>query len=91
MPCARFTVRGTVQGVGFRWFVVSRARPLELAGWVRNQDDGGVEVLASGPDAALAALHAALRAGPPGASVESVSRDTAEVATALPHPFAVVR
>ena len=47
------TVRGMVQGVGFRWFVQREAARLGLDGWVANQVDGSVEVVAEGPDAAL--------------------------------------
>jgi acylphosphatase len=66
------TVRGTVQGVGFRWFVVRHARRLEVAGWVANQDDGTVRIVAEGPAAALDELAAALHEGPAGADVSSV-------------------
>jgi acylphosphatase len=66
------TVRGRVQGVGFRYFVVLRARELGLAGWVANDADGSVRCLAEGPAPALDRLEAALRAGPTGAIVESV-------------------
>lgn len=65
-------VRGRVQGVGFRWFVRERARQLGLAGWVRNDRDGSVEVAARGPTDALRALEAALREGPRGAHVTAV-------------------
>ncbi len=44
----RFLVRGRVQGVGFRWFVEREAHILGIAGWVRNNHDGSVEVLAQG-------------------------------------------
>jgi acylphosphatase len=63
---------GRVQGVGFRWFVRERARELRLAGWVRNNRDGSVEVAAEGDAAALARLRAALEHGPPGADVVAV-------------------
>lgn len=65
-------VRGVVQGVGFRWFVVRRARELGLTGWVANRPDGGVVVVAEGPGRALDDLLALLRSGPPGASVSDV-------------------
>ena len=46
-----FLVKGRVQGVGFRWFVQREAAEIGLRGWVRNTDDGHVEVVAAGePD-----------------------------------------
>ncbi|HYU48296.1 MAG TPA: acylphosphatase, partial [Terriglobales bacterium] len=59
----RFLVRGRVQGVGFRWFVEREAQILQIAGWVRNNPDGSVEVLAQGTRDQLAGLHSRLREG----------------------------
>ena len=59
--------------VGFRYFVMEEARALELAGWVRNGDNGQtVEVVAEGPEERLQQLEALLRDGPPAARVEAV-------------------
>lgn len=66
------TVRGSVQGVGFRWFVVRNAARLGLSGWTANEADGTVRVVAEGPPTALDELLANLRKGPAGASVTSV-------------------
>lgn len=66
------TVRGYVQGVGFRWFVQREASRLGLSGWVANLSDGSVEVVAEGADADLDQLVAALRQGPAGAAVSQV-------------------
>ena len=66
------TVTGSVQGVGFRWFVQRIACSSQLTGHVRNMDDGGVEVVAEGEEAALQRLLDALRQGPPGATVTRV-------------------
>ena len=66
------TVRGDVQGVGFRWFVRRRAGQLPLTGWVANQSDGSVRVLAEGPREALHILLGQLQDGPPGSKVASV-------------------
>ncbi|HEY8134410.1 MAG TPA: acylphosphatase [Candidatus Limnocylindrales bacterium] len=66
------TVRGYVQGVGFRYFVVRRAKELGLAGWTANEHDGTVHVVAEGSPAALDELTRHLHAGPPGAHVERV-------------------
>ncbi|HEX5421444.1 MAG TPA: acylphosphatase, partial [Gammaproteobacteria bacterium] len=53
MACRRFLVSGRVQGVGFRYATAQKARELALAGQARNLDDGRVEVLACGGEAAL--------------------------------------
>lgn len=67
------TVRGRVQGVGFRFFVQRQAARLKLAGYVRNGADGrSVEVVAEGERPALEQLLDALRRGPIGAYVEAV-------------------
>ena len=68
----RYTVRGRVQGVGFRWFVESEAQRLGIAGWVRNNSDGAVELLAVGTRAQLSALQARLWQGPRAARVDDV-------------------
>ena len=65
-------VHGHVQGVGFRWFVISCASQLGITGWVANRADGTVEVVAEGEPASLEALLGALRDGPPGAEVTEV-------------------
>lgn len=67
------TVRGVVQGVGFRWFVHRTAGGLGLHGWVRNRSDGSVELEAEGEASAVAELLAAVEQGPDGAWVSGVS------------------
>jgi acylphosphatase len=68
----RFLVRGRVQGVGFRWFVEREAHVLGIAGWVRNNADGSVEVLAMGSREQLLGLRSRLRQGPRAARVDDV-------------------
>lgn len=65
-------VHGTVQGVGFRYFVRRRAVPAGLVGWVANESDGTVRCVAEGPPDRLDRLLAAIREGPPGALVTRV-------------------
>ena len=81
----RFVVRGRVQGVGFRWFVEREAHTLGIAGWVRNNADGSVEVLAMGTPDQLAGLRSRLQQGPRAARVDNVeeseSRPVAGVKT----------
>ena len=77
--------------MGFRWFVRERARALGLTGWVRNRDDGSVEVLALGDEASLRQLRRLLETGPSGASVSAVEDQQGEPATAAMNPFGVLR
>jgi acylphosphatase len=79
----RFLVRGRVQGVGFRWFVEREAFILRIAGWVRNNPDGTVEILAQGTRDQLAGLHSRLREGPRAARVDNVEVSEARPVTGL--------
>jgi acylphosphatase len=74
----RFLVRGRVQGVGFRWFVEREAAILGVAGWVRNNFDGTVEVLAMGSREQLAGMRSRLQEGPRAARVDNVEESGAE-------------
>jgi acylphosphatase len=65
-------VVGHVQGVGFRYFVIGKARMLGLRGYVRNDSAGDVEVIAQGPRVALEQLLVFLRQGPSAARVDNV-------------------
>jgi acylphosphatase len=67
-----FLIQGRVQGVGFRWFVQREASELGLRGWVRNTEDGDVEIIATGEDADLAEFRASLKQGPRGSRVDRV-------------------
>jgi acylphosphatase len=75
----RATVRGRVQGVGFRDATVRRAHDLGLLGWVRNGEDGSLLVHAEGPEGAVEELLAFLREGPRGAGVEDVDVEQVKV------------
>lgn len=75
----RYVVSGRVQGVGFRWFVEKEASDLGLSGWVRNRQDGTVEVLAAGSNEKLNKLYDVLQRGPRAARVDNV-----EVTEAVP-------
>lgn len=65
-------VRGRVQGVGYRAFVVTAARSHGIEGWVRNRRDGAVEAVIAGTAHAVAAMIADCRRGPPMARVDAL-------------------
>jgi len=73
----RYIVKGRVQRVGFRFFVENAAQRESIQGYVRNQHDGSVEIVAEGDVEALQRFEMAVRRGPSGARVDDV--DTIEV------------
>lgn len=72
MPSIQIRVSGKVQGVFYRAFVREHAIALRLRGWVENQPDGSVLVMADGPDEDLDKLVHACRTGPARARVQQV-------------------
>jgi acylphosphatase len=76
MEARKIIVHGKVQGVFYRAFVREQALALGLAGWVMNQPDGSVCLLAEGRAEQLDALEAACRTGPPRARVDSLQVET---------------
>ena len=89
MPEIHLRIVGTVQGVGFRWFVRERAVALGLAGWVRNTRQGDVELVARGDERALAYLQDSVSRGPDGANVTAVHREPVDPDVSYPSPFAI--
>ena len=73
----RYYVSGIVQGVGYRYFARGAARKLGLTGYVRNLNDGRVEVYAIGAPADLEALREELHRGPHSSKVSSVAEEPA--------------
>ncbi|MGE6781948.1 acylphosphatase [Ensifer adhaerens] len=69
---ARVRILGRVQGVSFRVWTRDKAEKLGLVGWVKNEPDGSVSALISGPEETVAAMLESLRRGPPMASVTEV-------------------
>ncbi len=67
-----YLIKGRVQGVGFRWYVHREAGALGLNGWVRNTEDGHVEVVAAGEVEELSELQTALHKGSRGSRVDAV-------------------
>lgn len=66
------TVSGRVQGVGFRYFTQRKAKERGLTGWVRNLEDGRVEVLAFGPESELEQFMLVLKVGSLGSEVKDL-------------------
>ena len=70
------TIRGRVQGVGYRAWVEHQARRRHLEGWVRNRRDGSVEAVFVGPEDVVTEMIAACRRGPSSARVDAVQDET---------------
>lgn len=75
MRRVRLRIRGMVQGVNFRYFAQEEARRRGVTGWVRNAEDGDVEVVAEGEAEALARFVEWCRRGPPAARVGGVDEE----------------
>ena len=75
----RVTIRGRVQGVGFRAWVEHEASRRALDGWARNRRDGSVEAVFAGPPATVAAMIEACRRGPPLARVDALDTHEAHL------------
>src|SRR5882672_735148 len=71
------TIRGRVQGVGYRAWVEHRALAHDLEGWVRNRRDGSVEALFAGPAEVVTDMVARCRRGPPSSRVDAVTEEPA--------------
>jgi acylphosphatase len=85
----RFFVAGRVQGVGYRVFVQRLAEELELQGYVRNRQDGRVEVMAMGEPEKLRLLRKELKKGPMMARVTEVNEEPATVDVRYSESFTV--
>ncbi len=85
----RAIVSGRVQGVSYRAATAAEARRLGLAGWVRNLDDGRVELEAEGARDRVGELLAWCARGPAAAIVEAVA--TEDLAPIGDHGFAIRR
>lgn len=77
-------VTGRVQGVGYRWWTLSRASALNLKGWVRNDPTGSVTALFQGPEDVVERMVTELWDGPGSAAVRDVRTDRVANAPAGP-------
>lgn len=78
MKTIKIHVQGRVQGVGFRYFAHRKAGDLNVTGWVRNRDDGSVEMVAQGDPSHLHQFLTVLEKGPAFASVIRIDVDEIE-------------
>jgi acylphosphatase len=74
----RVTVKGRVQGVGFRAFTQEEALARGIVGWVRNRRNGDVEAVFAGSFEAVEELCAICRRGPPSARVQALDVQTSD-------------
>lgn len=72
---AKFIVNGTVQGVFFRQFSKENADRLNIKGFVRNLEDGNLEVVAEGDNNELDEFEEVLKQGPPHSQIRNVSTE----------------
>lgn len=82
------SIWGRVQGVNFRYYTLREAKRLEIVGWVRNERDGSVRVVAEGEEGQLYRFLEFLHNGPPMARVDRVDSDWSE-ATNQFHQFEI--
>ena len=83
MKAVHLSIFGRVQGVWYRANTQETAQRLGLTGWVRNTMDGAVEVHAQGEDDAVDSLLAWCHEGPPGARVERIDVNEADLDSSL--------
>lgn len=84
-----YYIFGSVQGVGYRYFVQRVAVRLGLAGYVKNLRDGRVEVYAIGTDEQLAEFRPELDIGPRAADVREVTEELASVEERFANGFSI--
>ncbi len=75
MAAKQLIIAGRVQGIGYRAWLIERARAAGLSGWVRNRLDGTVEALIAGETAAVEELVRQCRRGPRMAMVTSIEEE----------------
>lgn len=78
MRARRVVIRGRVQGVGYRDWMLREATRLGVQGWVRNRADGAVEALVDGEEPAVQALLMLCRRGPMLARVDDITEEFAD-------------
>lgn len=75
MTRVRLVINGRVQGVNFRSHARERAERAGVTGWIRNRDDGAVEIVAEGEDGAVASFARWCERGPRLARVDGIETE----------------
>lgn len=83
MTVTHVSIRGRVQGVGYRAWTADEARRRGLEGWVRNRRDGSVEAVFAGAGTIVVEMLLACRRGPTLARVDAVDESSLEHALSL--------
>ena len=78
MKSVHFVISGKVQGVFFRDTAKRMASQIGIKGWIRNTDDGTIEILAQGSESQLSEFERWCRTGPPVAKIDSVEKEDME-------------
>ena len=78
MIARKFIISGAVQGVGYRFFAQRAAAKHQVAGYVRNLNDGRVESWAQGDDLSVANFRDDLQTGPINSHVEQIEESVVE-------------
>jgi acylphosphatase len=73
MESRRIIIKGKVQGVGYRYYVLKIANDLNLCGFVRNCSDGKVEIEAEGDSISINTLIDFCHVGPPRAIINGIT------------------
>ncbi len=78
MTARKFIISGSVQGVGYRFFAQRAAARHQVRGYVKNLDDGRVELLAEGDEKSVENFKHDLVAGPTSSKVEHIEETVLE-------------
>jgi len=78
MKCLKITVKGMVQGVGFRYFCYLKADEFNIKGYAKNLYNGDVEIMAEGEEGMLNDFIKAVKTGPPFSSINSMQIEDAD-------------
>ncbi|MGC9489754.1 MAG: acylphosphatase [Thermovirgaceae bacterium] len=65
-------ISGIVQGVGFRWRTLQKAKELGLKGWIRNRPDGDVDAVLQGDNEKIKAMIEWMERSPPHSLVQNI-------------------